>query len=145
MNKQQWRAVYIERCTYGSERGLWVIVIEIWRGTAFLLYFRNAVDFTFEALEERDPQHFALRQYKKYKLAAGLTFQYHLDQTRAGGNTIGRHLIQSFAPNEVTPEEAHEIGKKLATEILGGEYAFVMATHVDRGHVHNHFIWGAAG
>ena len=35
--------------------------------------FKNAVDFTFEALEERDPQHFALRQYKKYKLAAGKT------------------------------------------------------------------------
>jgi hypothetical protein len=53
-------------------------------------------------------------------------------------------LIQSFAPGEVTPEQAHEIGKKLAAEILKGEYAFVMATHVDRGHVHNHFVWCAA-
>jgi len=35
--------------------------------------FKNAVDFTFEALEERAPQHFAVRQYKKYKLAAGKT------------------------------------------------------------------------
>ena len=75
---------------------------------------------------------------------AGLEFQHYLRQTRAGGNTIGRHLIQSFAPGEVSPEAAHEIGKKLAAEILKGEYGFVMATHVDRGHVHNHFVWCAA-
>jgi len=79
-----------------------------------------------------------------FQQTAGLTFHHHLNQCRAGGNTIGRHLIQSFAPNEVDPTTAHEIGKKLAAEILGGEYAFIMATHVDRGHVHNHFIWGAA-
>jgi len=75
---------------------------------------------------------------------AALTFYHHLSQARAGGNTIGRHLIQSFAPGEVSPETAHEIGKRLAGEILGGKYAFVMATHVDRGHIHNHFVWGAA-
>jgi len=75
---------------------------------------------------------------------AGLEFQHYLRQARAGGNTIGRHLIQSFAPGEVSPEAAHEIGKKLAAEILKGEYGFVMATHVDRGHVHNHFVWCAA-
>jgi len=75
---------------------------------------------------------------------AALTFQYHLNQARAGGNTIGRHLIQSFAPGETTPEQAHEIGKRLAAEILGGQYAYVMATHVDCGHIHNHFVWGAA-
>ncbi len=75
---------------------------------------------------------------------AALTFHHHLSQARAGGNTIGRHLIQSFAPGEVTPEMAHEIGKRLAEKILGGRYAFVMATHIDRGHIHNHFVWGAA-
>ena len=75
---------------------------------------------------------------------AGLEFQHYLNQTRAGGNTIGRHLIQSFAPGEVSAEQAHEIGKQLANEILKGEYGFVLATHIDRGHVHNHFVWGAA-
>jgi len=79
-----------------------------------------------------------------FQQTAGLIFHHHLAQTRAGGNTLGRHLIQSFAPGEVDPDTAHEIGKKMATEILGGEYAFVMATHVDCGHVHNHFVWGAA-
>jgi hypothetical protein len=75
---------------------------------------------------------------------AGLEFKHYLSQTQAGGNTIGRHLIQSFAPGEVTPDVAHEIGKKLADEILKGQYAYVMATHVDCGHVHNHFVWCAA-
>jgi len=75
---------------------------------------------------------------------AGQVFHHHLNKCRAGGNTIGRHLIQSFAPNEVDPATAHEIGKRLAEEILGGRYAYVLATHVDRGHIHNHFVWGAA-
>ncbi|MCL2566249.1 MAG: relaxase/mobilization nuclease domain-containing protein [Defluviitaleaceae bacterium] len=68
---------------------------------------------------------------------AGQIFHHHLDKCRAGGNTIGRHLIQSFAPGEVDPATAHEIGKRLAEEILGGRYAYVLATHVDRGHTHN--------
>ena len=74
-----------------------------------------------------------------FQQTAGLTFHHHLNQcraSRADGNVIGRHLIQSFAPGEVDPAVAHEIGKKLIAEILGGEYAFVMSTHVDRGHVH---------
>lgn len=54
--------------------------------------FKNAVDFTFEALEERDPQHFALRQYKKYKLAAGKTakviFRINLPTTNARISTL---------------------------------------------------------
>lgn len=50
------------------------------------------------------------------------------------------HIIQSFAPGEVTPEQAHEIGKQLAQELLGGKHEFVIATHVDKAHVHNHII-----
>ena len=74
---------------------------------------------------------------------AAVEFQFILDKAWAGGNTIGRHLIQSFAPGETTPEQAHEIGQKLAAEILGGDYAVVIATHLDRGHIHNHFVWCA--
>ena len=58
-----------------------------------------------------------------------------------GGENLGRHLIQAFAPGEVTPEEAHQIGLELAKEILGGKYEFVLTTHIDRGHIHNHVIW----
>ena len=59
------------------------------------------------------------------------------------GENQGRHLIQAFAPGEVTPEEAHQIGLELAKEILGGKYEFVLTTHIDRGHIHNHVIWNA--
>ena len=59
------------------------------------------------------------------------------------GENLGRHLIQAFAPGEVTPEEAHQIGLELAKEILGRKYEFVLTTHIDRGHIHNHVIWNA--
>ena len=59
------------------------------------------------------------------------------------GENLGRHLIQAFAPGEVTPEEAHRIGLELAKEILGGKYEFVLTTHIDCGHIHNHVIWNA--
>lgn len=57
------------------------------------------------------------------------------------GTHLGRHLIQAFEPGEVTPEEAHEIGMQLAKEILGGKYEFVLTTHIDKDHVHNHLIF----
>lgn len=47
------------------------------------------------------------------------------------GNQLARHLIQAFEPGETTPEEAHEIGMKLAEEVLGGKYEFVLTTHID--------------
>ena len=59
------------------------------------------------------------------------------------GANLGRHLIQAFEPGEVTPEEAHEIGMQLAKEILGDRYEFVLATHIDKDHVHNHLIFNA--
>ena len=67
------------------------------------------------------------------------TRQHAIDK----GENLGRHLIQAFAPGEVTPEEAHQIGLELAKEILGGKYEFVLTTHIDRGHIHNHVIWNA--
>ena len=57
------------------------------------------------------------------------------------GTNLGRHLIQAFQSGEVTPEQAHEIGMELAKEILGGKYEFVLTTHIDKDHVHNHLIF----
>ena len=56
---------------------------------------------------------------------------------------IARHVIQSFEIGEVTPELAHEIGKQFANEILGGKYEYVLTTHIDKDHVHNHLIFNA--
>lgn len=56
---------------------------------------------------------------------------------------LARHLIQSFDIGEVMPEEAHEVGKQLADEWLKGKYEYVIATHIDKGHCHNHIIFNA--
>lgn len=56
------------------------------------------------------------------------------------GENLAYHCIQSFKPNEVTPEQAHLIGIQTADELLKGKYEYVISTHIDRGHVHNHII-----
>ena len=55
----------------------------------------------------------------------------------------GYHVIQSFRPGEVTPEQAHAIGAELAQRALGGQYEVVVATHLDRTHLHNHVVFNA--
>lgn len=57
--------------------------------------------------------------------------------------TVAYHGYQSFAPGEATPEQAHEIGRQLADEVLQGKYPYVLTTHIDKGHVHNHIIFCA--
>ena len=54
---------------------------------------------------------------------------------------LAHHIIQSFSPDDnLTPEEVHEIGRKTIMELTGGQYQFVIATHMDKGHLHNHII-----
>ena len=74
-------------------------------------------------------------------VTAHMQFMNTREEKNVQGTVLARHLIQSFYPGEVTPEKAHEIGLELAEKILGGEYEFVLATHVDKEHIHNHFIW----
>ena len=56
------------------------------------------------------------------------------------GTVLARHLIQSFLPGETSPEMAHQIGMELCKKILKDEYEFVLSTHIDKGHIHNHII-----
>ncbi|UYT10327.1 relaxase/mobilization nuclease domain-containing protein [Lactococcus garvieae] len=57
---------------------------------------------------------------------------------------LAHHLIQSFSPeDDLTPEEIHAIGRKTVLELTGGEYEFVIATHVDQEHIHNHIIFNS--
>ena len=74
---------------------------------------------------------------------ADIEFEWTRRHAIDKGTNLGRHLIQAFAPGEVSPEEAHQIGIELAKEILGGKYEFVLTTHVDKGHIHNHLLWNA--
>ena len=57
------------------------------------------------------------------------------------GTVLARHLIQSFLPGETTPEIAHQIGMELCKKVLKDEYEFVLSTHIDKGHIHNHIIF----
>ena len=72
---------------------------------------------------------------------AHLQFMNTRETNDTRGTVLARHLIQSFVPGEVSPEIAHEIGLALAKEVLNGEYEYVLATHVDRNHIHNHIIF----
>ena len=74
---------------------------------------------------------------------ADIEFEMLLAQAMQKGNNLAHHLIQSFAPGEATPEQAHEIGRRLADEVLQGKYPYVLTTHIDKGHVHNHIIFCA--
>ena len=74
---------------------------------------------------------------------ADIEFEMLLSQAIQKGNNLAHHLIQSFAPGEATPEQAHEIGRQLADEVLHGKYPYVLTTHIDKGHVHNHIIFCA--
>ena len=67
-----------------------------------------------------------------------------LGSDRQGGkvDVLAHHIIQSFSPEDnLTPEEAHEIGRKTVLELTGGEHEFIIATHLDKNHMHNHIIF----
>ena len=74
---------------------------------------------------------------------ADIEFEWTRRHSIDKGTHLGRHLIQAFEPGEVSAAEAHEIGLQLAKEILGGKYEFVLTTHIDKGHIHNHLIFNA--
>ncbi len=75
---------------------------------------------------------------------AAIDFKYTLDHCRENSPNKAYHLIQAFAPGEVSFEEAHRIGKELADKVLEGKYSYIVTTHIDKGHVHNHIIFCAA-
>ena len=71
-------------------------------------------------------------------------FKFTLSHTNDDTGNQAYHLIQSFLPGEVTPEAAHEIAEELAERILQSKYSYVISTHIDKGHVHNHIIFCSA-
>ena len=73
-----------------------------------------------------------------------LTLSTPLDHCRENSPNKAYHLIQAFAPGEVSYEEAHRIGKELADKVLERKYSYVLTTHIDKGRIHNHIIFCAA-
>ena len=64
-------------------------------------------------------------------------------RVRGKDDIIAYHLRQSFVPGEITPEEANRLGQELAKRFTKGNHAFIVCTHIDKAHVHNHIIWNA--
>ena len=70
--------------------------------------------------------------------------EYQTNTGRTQENeVIGYHVRQAFKPEEITPEEANEIGKELASRMTDGQFAYVVATHIDKHHIHNHIIYNS--
>ena len=74
---------------------------------------------------------------------ADIEFAYTLSQALEKGNNLAHHLMQSFEPGEVSYEKAHEIGRQLADAVTKGQYEYVLTTHIDKGHIHNHVTFCA--
>lgn len=75
-----------------------------------------------------------------------LSKQQYIQQTgRVQGkeNVIAYHLRQSFLPGEITPEEANRLGCELARRFTKENHAYIVCTHVDKAHIHNHIIWNS--
>ena len=59
------------------------------------------------------------------------------------GGVLGYHLVHSYAPGEVTPEQAHAIGVEFTQQLLQGKYEVVVSTHLDHDHIHNHILFNS--
>ena len=70
-------------------------------------------------------------------------FELTKKQFNSRTKTLAHHLIQSFVPEEVSFEEAHQVGIELCDKILEGRYEYVLATHIDKDHIHNHIIFNS--
>ena len=64
-------------------------------------------------------------------------------RVRGADDVIAYHVRQSFRPGEITPEEANRLGVEFAKRFTKGNHAFVVCTHIDKAHVHNHIIWSS--
>lgn len=71
--------------------------------------------------------------------------EFELTKKQFGSRTktLAHHLVQSFVPEEVSFEEAYQVGIELCEKILEGKYEYVLATHIDKDHIHNHIIFNS--
>ncbi|EJP20299.1 relaxase/mobilization nuclease domain protein [Peptostreptococcaceae bacterium AS15] len=91
--------------------------------------------------EEKTDEQLLVSTHKCHESSAHTQFLRTREESGTNGTVLARHLIQSFLPGEATPEMAHQIGLELCKKILKDEYEFVLSTHIDKGHIHNHIIF----
>ncbi|VOG53305.1 Protein traI [Streptococcus pneumoniae] len=90
---------------------------------------------------EKTDEQILVSTHKCHQETAHTQFLRTRNDAGTNGTVLARHLIQSFLPGETSPELAHQIGMELCKKILKDEYEFVLSTHVDKGHIHNHIIF----
>jgi len=90
---------------------------------------------------EKTDEQILVSTHKCHQETAHTQFLRTRNDAGTNGTVLARHLIQSFLPGEATPEMAHQIGMELCKKILKDEYEFVLSTHIDKGHIHNHIIF----
>ena len=91
--------------------------------------------------EEKTDEKILVSTHNCFASTAHTSFLKTREDNKVSGSVLARHLIQSFLPGEATPEMAHQIGLELCKKILKYEYEFVLSTHIDKGHIHNHIIF----
>ena len=98
-----------------------------------------AIDYITKS--EKTDEKILISSFKCHPSTAHIQFMRTREDNDTKGTVLARHLIKSFLPGEVDPIKAHEIGMELCEKILKEDYEFVLATHIDRGHIHNHIIF----
>ena len=93
---------------------------------------------------EKTDQSILISSYGCSPQTAHFDFQFSLSKTDPLDENKAYHLIQSFLPGEVSFEEAHQIGMELADRVLERNYSYIISTHIDKNHIHNHIIFCAA-
>ncbi len=91
--------------------------------------------------DDKTNEKILISTHKCHTATAHTQFLKTREDNNTKGTVLARHLIQSFLPGETTPELAHQIGLDLCKKILKDEYEFVISTHIDKGHIHNHIIF----
>ena len=90
---------------------------------------------------DKTDEQLLISTHKCHESTAHTQFLRTRNDAETKGTVLARHLIQSFLPGETTPEMAHQIGMELCKKILKDEYEFILSTHIDKGHIHNHIIF----
>ena len=91
--------------------------------------------------DEKTDEQILVSTHKCHQETAHTQFLKTRENIGTKGTVLARHLIQSFLPGEVNPKTAHQIGLELCRKILKDEYEFVLSTHIDKGHIHNHIVF----
>ena len=90
---------------------------------------------------EKTDEQILVSTHKCHQETAHTQFLRTRNDAGTNGTVLARHLIQSFLPGEASPEMAHQIGLELCKKILKDEYEYILSTHIDKGHIHNHVIF----